>query len=275
MAVTFCLRGDSFTPRKNGTGGPSYGFRASSSEPSVAADAGAIGGSKLRFTNGSAYTQYGCSYNGVGNWPAGIAFSLLMRVSFVSLDANSHALFYCGGGGRPDQNALGISINSTNITIYMRNTTALTGINNINFAHGGLSNATWYDIVLTGTGDTTTNGWEMFLNASSLGTTTSSRDWLDPFIGAGSDRPKTYRDLQVGHAGNNIVNTNFDLNELCIFDSIITPSSVSLTSGTGSLNGASRTAFVDVTASDGSACPPASGGGGDMGYRVGESLLGY
>lgn len=245
MAITFGLRGDSFTPRYNGTGGPSYGL-GGGTPATVETNASAIDSTVLFLANGGGLTQQHIAYNGVGNWPSTRAVSVNISIDFPSL-TGTQALFYCGA---PDSyGSLECYINTTNILVRMTNELGQVGINNATFAHGGLSINTFYDITLTYTGDTTASGCEVFLDASSLGTATSSRSWDSP-------RDDIHRHLGVGF-GDIANNSYMELQEFTIWDSVIDPTSVTLTSGSGSLNGASRTAYVDVAALDGSA----TGGG--------------
>lgn len=258
-APVFHLLGTSLTPRVNGTGGPSYGRRtAVSTLPSVTANAGSFGGYSIDLDDGTNYTQYGLSYNGVGNWPSTVEFSILLSVSFANLTASAHALFYCGAGGRPDDDSFGVWIDSTNITVRMINSLGQAGINSVTFAHGGLSNNTFYDISISFTGETTTNGCVVYLNGSSLGSTTSTRHWYDPTDIPPTPRLGIHRDLHFGLAGNNKANTRYKIREVAIWASIQDfTANFTTESGEATLNGASRTSPLLTTPSDGSG----SGGG--------------
>lgn len=250
MAITFAVRGDSLVPRYSGD---SFVEAAGSTPPSSIADAGAIGGSTLDLGGAGTLTQHRIHYNGIDNVPNTQGFSCLMRF-YLYDNTQAVALWSFAGNGRAGNYGIGgfeVKYDATNITVAMGDENTLTGISAATFAHGGLSNATYYDLFVKYTGDTTTNGCEVFLNASSLGTTTSSRSWSNP-------RLKVYQGLGLGYA-NNAVNTYIRVNEFLFWEGTsINPASVGLTSGTGSLNGASRTAFVDVAAFDGSA---STGGG--------------
>lgn len=257
MAVTFGIRGDSFTPRYNGTGGPDYGL-GGASPPTIETNAGAIGGEVLFIANGGGATYQNVSYNGVGNWPATKAVSVNISLSFPAL-ITTLSLWHCGA---PDTYAsLEAYIDATNITIRMANEIGQVGINSVTFAHGGLSVDTFYDITVTYSGDATTDGCTVYLDGSSLGTTTSTREW-------DATRPKLHRHLGLGF-GDVANNAYMEVQEFTIWDSVISPSSVGLTSGSGSLNGASRTAYVDVAAFDGAASTggsaPKLGYGGFLG----------
>lgn len=244
MAITFAVRGDSFTPRYN-TGWPTYGL-VGATLPTVIADAGAIGGQVLDLDQGSVANR-GIHYSGYGNWPNTPAVSVLMRCKFGSLTGGL-GLFNSAGSSRDNNGQCSIYISTADIRAYMRDRNGSLGINNGVVGAHGMSTGTWYDIVLTYTGDTTANGFEVFVDASSIGTLTSTRGWSNP-------RQPNYNDFAIA-LSENVRNTQMVVNEIVIWDSVITPSSVTLTSGTGSLNGASRTAFVDVAAFDATAVSP-------------------
>lgn len=252
MAITFALRGDSLTPRYNGTGGPGYGAVSVAGTPVwTVANASAIGGTCIDLGHAGVYQQHHVHYNGVGNWPTTIACSVLVRVAFYSL-TNPCGMWMCAAAGRHGsygQGSLAMRVDSTNIQMQQGTDLGGTGIAAVDFAHGGLTAgtavSTFYDIVMTFTGDATANGCTVYLDGSSLGSTTGAAWGTSPRI-------ENFRDLVIG-ASYNLYASYQQVNELVIWDEVIDPTNVTLTSGAGSLNGASRTAFVDVTATDGSA----------------------
>lgn len=241
MAATFGLRGDSFTPRLNGTGGPSYGL-AGNTLPTVSANAGAIDGTVLDLANAGTATLQNVAYNGVGNWPSTRTVSVNISVSFPSLTGTALSLYSCGA---PDNySSFEVYINSTNIIVRMANELGQVGINSVAVAHGGLSNDTFYDITVTYTGDNSANGCEVFLDETSLGTITSTRSWDNP-------RDEVYRYMGLGFG--DVANLAYmEVQEFTIWDSVIVPSAVALETGTG-LDGASRVDYVDIPVSDGAA----------------------
>lgn len=249
MALTFALRGNSLTPLY------AYDPRFAAygaGVPSVIADAGAIGGYAIDQGVLGALGQQRLHFGGIGNWSSVPSFSVLLRFYHYSA-ATSISLFSCVGGGRQGtfgQAAFQVSYDSTNLKIGMGDENALTGIASATFAHGGLSSATYYDLFITGTGDTTSSGFKVYLNSSLLGSTTASRAWSNP-------REKIHNALILGQCAN-APNTYMRVNEFCLWDSIEDPTAILLESGSGSLNGASRTSFVAASAYNGLA---SSGGG--------------
>lgn len=255
MGITFAVRGDSLTPRYN-AGSPSYGLSGTSNPASIA-DAGAIGGNTLDLGGAGTLTGHRIHYLGYDNVPSTQGFTCLMRFCLYD-NTQACALWSFASNGRAGNYGFAgfeCKYDATNITVSMGDENSLSGISAATFAHGGLSNATYYDLVVQFTGDTTTDGCEVFLDGSSLGTVTSTRSWSDP-------RAKIYQGLGLGYI-NNGANTYIKVNEFIFWENAtLDPTSVTLTSGSGSLNGASRTAFVDVSAFDGSA----SSGSTDKGF---------
>jgi hypothetical protein len=110
-----------------------------------------------------------------------------------------------------------------------------------------------------------TNTLQVFHNASSIGTKSSALlgnfDYFPCLnVGAGMS----------GASASNVCSYN----EIVIWDEIIDPTSVALVGGTGSLNGQSRTAFVDSvdTANISSGGGGGSGSGIDLGMSKGLSV---
>lgn len=259
MAITFALRGDSLTPRYNGSGGPDYGIAGQTTQ--ISADAGAIGGSVIDMDIGSVANMQ-LVYAGVNNWPNTKTVSVLIRAKFGAV-SGTLGLFNCSGPTRACNGQLALNINGSDFRAYMRNSGGQLGINNTVIGAHGLSTGTWYDIVATYDGTNGADGFEVFVDASSVGTATSSRSW-------NTARHKVYSGLELGRGGDNVNNTQMVVNEFVVWDEIIDPTSVTLTSGSGSLNGSSRTAFVDVAEQDGSAST-----GGGSGPFVGPGSIGY
>lgn len=243
MGITFAVRGDSLTPRYN-AGSPSYGLSGTSNPASIA-DAGAIGGYTLDLGVAATLTGHRVHYLGYDNVPNTQGFTCLMRF-YLYDNTQTCALWSFASNGRAGNYGFAgfeVKYDATNITVSMGDENSLSGISAATFAHGGLSNATYYDLVVQFTGDTTADGCEVFLDGSSLGTATSTRSWSNP-------RAKIYQGLGLGYI-NNGANTYIRVNEFVMWEGVsIDPTSVTLTTGSGSLNGASRTAYVDVASYD-------------------------
>lgn len=264
MGAAFHIIGSNQTPKVNGTGGPGWAFRtANASPPTISANGSAIGGQVINLSQ-NAYTAYSYSYNGVGNWPSTKPFTLVMRAAIIGMaDGFTRALFYCGAGGQPDPDSFAAWITPTDIVVRQKNWAGQVGINSVTFAHGGITDGTFYDFGFTFTGDASTNGCKVYLGNSLLGQTTSSRTWDNPLIAPPTDRIGEHRDLQIGYAGNNVNNTRFLLNEFYLDDTIWDlTANVTTDSGSEAL-GTSRTGFIATTAYDGSASA-----GGDCGCLI-------
>lgn len=266
MSAAFHIIGSSQTPRVNGTGGPNWAFRtANAPGPTITADAGAIGGQVINLSQ-NVYTAYSYSYNGIGNWPSTKPFTVIMRAAIIGMaDTFTRALFYCGGGGQPDNDSFAAWITPTNIVVRQKNYAGQVGINSVSFAHGGITDGTYYDFGFTFTGDTTTNGCKVYLGNSLLGQTTSTRTWDNPLAPPPTDRIGLHRDLHLGFSGNNIINTRFLLNEFYIDDTVLDLTSNVTTDNGSEALGTGRTGFILTTPYDGSA----NSGGSSLKYCIG------
>jgi hypothetical protein len=235
MAETFYLKGDSFTPVVYG-GSNEFGLKSGNEQ--ISADGTAIGGSVLDFDTG-AISNIGVHYSGVGNWPNTPAVSVLMRIKFGSL-SGTLGLFTCGGTTRANSGQLCMYISNTDFKVYMRDDGGSIGINNQTISTHGMSTGVWYDIVVTYTGDTTTDGFKAYVDGSLIGSLTSTRSWTDP-------RRKVYTGLALIQ-GENVNNGQCVVNEFAVFDNVINPNNIPLEGNpNGALNGASRSAFLVVT----------------------------
>lgn len=241
MAITFAVRGDNMVPRYN-NGFPEFGLRGAT-KPEVAVDGTAIGGSSIDCDTGFV-GNIGIHYQGIGNWPTTPTCSVLVRIKTASLTGGL-GLFNSGGSCRQNAGQLSAYINGSDFRVYMRNRNGSLGINNGTISSHGMSLNTWHDLVFTFTGDTTASGFNAYVDGSLVGSLTSTRFWDNP-------REPVYQGLSVC-LSENVQNGQFNLNEFVVWDEIIDPTSVGLTSGSGSLNGASRSAFVDVARYDAAA----------------------
>lgn len=246
MAIVFAARSDnaSFNARYTvGLNGGKTFFSAGGSITS-GADGTAIGGNA--WTIGSTGTK-SLVFPGRLNTPAGRVISVLVRKAPAYTGAPSASYGIIGlnsNVGRGPELQVEHLVTSGNIQIMARNEAFATAINNLSPAAWSPTSGTWYDLFFTWDGTTGAGSFNFFVDGSSIGTVTPgaafSASWnnqmfqeivlgvSDTFAGAGAAWGK--------------------LNEIVIWDTAIDPTSVVLTSGTGSLNGASRTAFVDVAA---------------------------
>ena len=144
------------------------------------------------------------------------------------------------------------AMNTNSLIQYHTNANALQtscynyiGTQGVNSSIGdALSSTTYYDWVVTWDGTTSANSFKLYRDGSSIGTVTPTQAWANPLD------TKLLSHISLGNLSG-LAYSKFKLEEFVIWDYVIDPTSVALTSGTGSLNGASRTAFVDVTSLDG------------------------
>lgn len=219
--------------------------------PSRIADASAIGGYAIKISQtGSSFGVQSLTYNGRSNVndDSGTALSALIRFrmpagatggyglnfslqSFPNLNESlsGFELRYYKNDGK--FYALAADDEGYSI-LYTTSTQTITA-------------GTWYDVVLTTTHTLGgANTYKVYLNASSI-IDTALTDTGDPF----SVNSKKYSAINLGKSGN--TGCNMIIGEALLWNYIIDPTSVALVGGTGSLNGASRTAFVDAVAYDG------------------------
>lgn len=249
MPITFAVRGTSLdarysragkTPGRWATVGANLPVLESTNAPGV------IGGSVVNMAQASLAAR-SLLYNGLENLPAGRPFSILIRLAFSDV-SSLQGIFQIGGpwggGFTPGQIYLFfISGNSWRVAVFGDDSSAIVN----NFAIGTFtpSLSTFHDIVMTCTGDTTANGLKLFIDGTLVGQTTMGAN-----LPVTRDR-NVQKSISLGTVASDVSGVRWRLNEFVIWDEVITPSSVALTSGTGSLNGASRSAFVEAAAFDG------------------------
>ena len=133
------------------------------------------------------------------------------------------------------------------IICQAKNQLAAVVLNSASFGAWAPTAGTWYDVVFTWTGTNASNGASVYVDGTLLGQATATgdltSDWSNLF----------YTEFNLG-TGNLAGTLNAGkVDEVVIWDEIIDPTSVELESGTGSLNGASRTSLVKAAAYDGGA----------------------
>lgn len=245
MGIVFAVRGNSLTARYS-TGSPN-GFGTTSAVTS-GVDAGALSGSLIDLTANSGKCLV---YSGSKNCGENRGFSILMRIKANYTGAPSALrVFFQVGLGR---GGLGPYLefwhaNSTGaVTGFGNNEANTRTFNSASFGNWtGITSGTYYDLFFQWDGTTTANAAKFFIDGTSLGTVTAAAalnaSWKSEY----------FNPITIG-SGNDVGTSNFKLDEFVIWDdSTINPTSVTLVSGTGSLNGASRTSLVNVSALDAS-----------------------
>jgi len=277
MGIIHAVRSDSATfDARFSYGGKTPGFVQQNSAvnpPLYEADATAIGGNRINMDRGSAIAR-AIVWNAmkIKDVSTSRAISVLVR---LKLGANGAALGIWSRDGNImnwGTNRITIHVNASNQWIANgTNEYGQTTLNAINFGTQNVGTANWVDVVFTWDGTTTANAAKLYIDGVLLGSGTASAalnatfDW------------RSCTSLALGGvSGAN--NARMYVNEFVVWDSVIDPTNITLTSGAGgSLNGSARTAFVDVTAFDGisSSDPGIANVKTGIGYTInGTSLTG-
>jgi len=250
MAITFAVRGDSLDARYS-SAGKTPAIYGSNDPAEVNTDQAGINGTSSIDMAGSFLTFRALSYIGRENTPSGRPRSVLMRAKIASAGGNV-ALFGVGHLNRNPINFMGAYLDTSgdvNVTVSNESAqtdTSKTTAGTITNIATDAGSAVWHDIVVTWDGTTGTNALEIWIDGTREIQDTMTRDL-----------PTYNANQQLACASINIgtefvqTNTHLFLDEFVIWDEVITPTSVGLTSGSGSLNGNSRSAYVDVASFDG------------------------
>lgn len=237
MSVVFAVRG---TAKKaiysGGLGTPT---ELGTNSVDAGAGTGIIGNSIINLDQGSV-AQHSLAYEGRNNIPAGQQFSILMRcapgTTGTAIQMFSVTLPYNAYGFQARFSGAG-----TIVATYLDSAGSTNATQTYSFAYVA---GTYYDLVWLLDTSLTTAALVLYKDGSSVASTNGSTRTAYPaqygsLITLGSQNAAAQNSTQI------------KLNECVIWNTIIDPTSVALTSGTGSLNGASRTAFVDVTTFEG------------------------
>lgn len=243
----FQVRGDSVNARRSSFGKVPV---VAGTTPATQSDAGAIGGNSLKLDNGSTFALQVLSYPGRTNIPStqGISVHIRLKTGYTGTPSSSCGFFDIGGvfgsqwAGRI---SLDHRVTSGNLVVSYSADKNSTGSTATLVSAWSPTSGTWYDIVLCWDGTTGSNKMELFIDGSSAGTATAGVAWTSP-------RPNESQQFITLGCSASVTTSRITINEFNIWSGVITPSSVTLTGGSGSLNGASRTQFVDATAFDGS-----------------------
>ncbi len=248
MAIKFAVRGNSMDARYSSSGKTPGQLRGTGSGAGSgttvvnSAAAGMIGSSYIdqyQATN----DRHGLIYPGGNSLWTGQPFSILIRCakkvnavdmclfSIAGVSGETHGVIKCFLGNASKNVMLAIN-NDYNQTVLAQTDTGT-----------GLTLNTFHDVVLTWTGTTAANGIKLYIDGVLINQYTATTAAL-------ATHEIWLCTINVGYV-QGINTTRIFTEEFVIWDSVIDPTSVLLTSGLGSLNGASRTAFVDVAAFDG------------------------
>lgn len=238
MAIVCALRGTSLDAYYSA--GYKMGVPSDTSIISVGADAGALSGSLINMTNGTA--KY-INLSGVKNAGESRAFSILMRVkaNYTGNPAGLRAMWAFGLGRNGQGSFMEMWHDTASKMIgFGRNQVGQGMFSSVDLGSWSATSGTYYDLVWTFTGDTSANGLKFYVDASNVGNATAANaltaSWKSGY----------FNPISIGAAPDVFVN-DFYLDEFVVWDSVIDPTSVTLVSGSGSLNGASRTSLVSVS----------------------------
>jgi hypothetical protein len=226
--------------------------------PLYEVDATAIGGNSYNLDQGAAAAR-------AIIWPAHnvfktAAWSILMRMKWTATGAYG-ILEVASGALWPSTNYL-IIFNVSDWRLTLTNQTPATAISSAVISATPPANDVWVDVVFTNIGTTAANGVKVWIDGVNTGSLTAAVAQASP-----RDGNKTHYMSFGGIPGAG--NARYRLNELVVWNEVINPASVALTSGTAALNGASRTAFVDVVSFDGTAAS-----GGEASKFIGQANMG-
>lgn len=237
MAITFAVRGNSMTAYyAQGTASP---FQNGTVSLVSSTASGVIGGSYIDLDQGVS-ANHGLFYNGEGNIPLTQQMSILVRAAHVAT-ATQAQMFYIGGPAGTWANQARFSGNGI---IPFSYTDAITGnsLATQNYTVA-LTQGRFYDFVWLLDASLTTGALTLYVDGAAVATTAGSgtRAALASarafFIALGTQNANAQS------------TTRMFLNEFVIWDNIINPASVTISTGvTASLNGTARTSFVNSLA---------------------------
>jgi hypothetical protein len=213
---------------------------------SSASDGGALSGylTDLTATGGA----HAIVFPGRDNTPASRSQSYLIRVkiNYTGSPAANRCLFSLGYGGSTLGPVFQMWHTSTgNLVAYCKNEVNQIALSSTSFGAWSPTSGTYYDIVFKWDGTTTANAAKVYIDNSLLGQATAS------FALTASWTSLYYNVIVLGYTPS--VNTSaYYLDEFVIWDGDQDTSATTLVSGSGALNGASRTSLVDAAAFDGS-----------------------
>lgn len=243
MAIVFAVRGTSFDARYSSGGKEGMNIGGGMT---VTADAGALSGSL--FVAASNNNQKAITWTARRNTPNGRAISILRRVKIGYTGSPAAARpvlpFLSTASGRLAR--IEISHNTAgNVVCTASNEAGTTILNATSFGAWSPTSGTYYDVVMTWDGTTTANSFSIYIDGTLLGQATPtaaySASWANTW----------FSEIATGGGVGSINDNATGIDEIVIWDTVIDPTSVGLVSGTGSLNGASRTSLVDVSSFDG------------------------
>ncbi len=241
------------------TAGLAYSTSAGAT-PVYEADAAAIGGNRFNLGTTSALVR-ALTYPGRGIFNTK-TISVLIRARVL---ASALIGMYDICSGSPLQcNRFALYQNSSAWKSYITNVNGTILANSLTLSTTAPTTTVYQDWLVTWDGSSTASKIIWYIDAVSTGTATAGGAWSNP-------QDTTLTDsITIGSVAGGVNNVQMYVNEMVIWNYVIDPTAVALTTGTGSLNGTSRTAFVDVASYDGTA---QTGGSGFMTTGIFEGRI--
>lgn len=246
MGIVFAWRSsDGFVARYSAGGATAFSIGGIV----TAADAGAIGGSCLSAAASNAIK--GFYWPGRYNTPDNRTMSILVRVApgYGGTPASVQQIFSMGSGGSRGPAVDIVHATNGNMNIFVRNETAASALNSTAFGSHSATSASYTDYFFNYSGQTGASAAISYVNANVFGVCNATQPL------SASWNATILNEIMVGLSG--VVNSGLNgakLNEIIIWNQSIDVTAVRLADGsTASLNGPTRTQFVDVAAFDGMA----------------------
>lgn len=237
MAIVFALRADNSNYSARYSLNSVLAQAMGSGTISYDVDGTAINGHNFNLDQGSATTR-------VLQYPFRGVHTAKQISVLIRMKLGSNALMGFWNIGQAANYSRNTILMFQNANLYQITAFSDTGgtVANGSFAAGVPATGVWTDMVLTWDGTTTASKLKLWIDGVATSTT------------AGVSWPTTtFHDcLAIGGVTTGVPNARFVFEEFVVWNTEIDPTSVALVSGTGSLNGASRTSLVDVAAFDGS-----------------------
>jgi hypothetical protein len=251
VGIRFALRSDNANLQAYRSYAGSSGFPYYTSvAPAQGADVLAISGQRYNLY-GDAASQNAILYSGKENIHSGTGndISILYRCRGVSSgNLNGNLWGFAGPNGYPglrmflqlnySTKVLTYNVTSENGDAIVNGTVGLTGIVGTSF---------YNDYLVTFSGTTAATAYNIYVDSTAVVTTGATLNWNANF---------NFSQLGLfclGQATNSRQGVH-GFNECVIWDEIVNPSLISCGGVTTSLNGQTRTAFVDAVAFDGALC---------------------
>lgn len=246
MATKFVVRSTALTAYKHSGSGktPLNYIPGGASAPALVSDAGAIGGQAINYDGGGTLVR-GHLFPGFDNCAKTGAIAVLHRFAprySGTPSVNQAIIDIAGPRFLSGSNSMILQVahlaTSGNLVASLTNAAGQTIItaNTVISSAWSPTSGTYYDLVVTWDGTTSSNALKFYLNGTLLLQTTASRVW------AADANQYVQSDILLGAGHNSIQFGDYYTNEFIIWDSTIDP-----TSGGLNLNGASRSAFVAIT----------------------------